>query len=81
MVHGNGGHVDIELLKGLLPFEDYDFYLCGTCAKQIRCGKADYIEEPSVPRADDEVLICCATPRSTAGKASCGEDGGVILDL
>ncbi|MDX1401079.1 MAG: pyridoxamine 5'-phosphate oxidase family protein, partial [Kiloniellales bacterium] len=23
------GHVDIELLKEVLPFDDYDFYLCG----------------------------------------------------
>ena len=23
------GHVDIDLLKALLPFDDYDFYLCG----------------------------------------------------
>jgi ferredoxin len=23
------GHVDIHLLKTLLPFDDYDFYLCG----------------------------------------------------
>jgi len=23
------GHVDIELLKSLLPLDDYDFYLCG----------------------------------------------------
>lgn len=23
------GHVDVELLRSLLPFDDYDFYLCG----------------------------------------------------
>ncbi len=23
------GHVDVALLKGVLPFDDYDFYLCG----------------------------------------------------
>jgi ferredoxin-NADP reductase/predicted pyridoxine 5'-phosphate oxidase superfamily flavin-nucleotide-binding protein len=23
------GRIDIEMLKGLLPFDDYDFYLCG----------------------------------------------------
>ena len=23
------GHVDLDLLKSLLPFDDYDFYLCG----------------------------------------------------
>jgi ferredoxin-NADP reductase/predicted pyridoxine 5'-phosphate oxidase superfamily flavin-nucleotide-binding protein len=25
----SAGHVDIDLLKSLLPFDDYDFYLCG----------------------------------------------------
>ncbi len=27
--HDSVGHVDIDLLRGLLPFGDYDFYLCG----------------------------------------------------
>lgn len=27
--HDSEGHVDMELLKQLLPFDDYDFYLCG----------------------------------------------------
>lgn len=62
MAHNDGSHVDIELLKGLLPIEDYDFYLWGTCATRIKCDKIDYIEEPSAPRGDGEVLICCATP-------------------
>ena len=173
--HDSEGHVDIELLKRLLPFDDYDFYLCGpppfmqalydglteigvrderinyesfgpatvlkhdaapkrppakgepvegpvtvsfadsdieatwspdkgtllelaeaaglnpdfgcrsgicgTCATRIKCGTVDYLEEPSAPHADDEVLICCATPRSTAGEATCGEDRGVVLAL
>jgi ferredoxin-NADP reductase/predicted pyridoxine 5'-phosphate oxidase superfamily flavin-nucleotide-binding protein len=26
------GRVDIDLLKGILPFDDYDFYLCGPAA-------------------------------------------------
>jgi ferredoxin-NADP reductase/predicted pyridoxine 5'-phosphate oxidase superfamily flavin-nucleotide-binding protein len=173
--HDSEGHVDIELLKRLLPFDEYDFYLCGpppfmqalhdgltelgvraerihyesfgpatvlrhdaapkeppakgrpvggpvtvrfadsdveatwtpdkgtvlelaeaaalnpdfacrsgicgTCATRIKCGTVDYLEEPSAPHGDDEVLICCATPRSTAGETSCGEDRGVVLAL
>ena len=169
--HDSEGHVDIDLLKRLLPFDDYDFYLCGpppfmqalydgltgigvrsdrihyesfgpatvlkgsarpeppqasadpvavsfaessieatwspdqgtllelaeaaglnpdfacrsgicgTCATRITCGTVDYIEEPSAPHGDDEVLICCATPRSASGAASCGGDGGVVLAL
>ena len=27
--HDSAGHVDLELLKSLLPLDDYDFYLCG----------------------------------------------------
>ncbi len=27
--HDSTGHIDLELLKSLLPLDDYDFYLCG----------------------------------------------------
>ena len=27
--YDSGGRVDVDLLKSLLPFDDYDFYLCG----------------------------------------------------
>ncbi len=27
--HDSEGHVDVDLLKAVLPFDDYDFYLCG----------------------------------------------------
>lgn len=27
--HDSEGHIDLALLKSLLPFDDYDFYLCG----------------------------------------------------
>ena len=175
VTHDSDGHVDIELIKSLLPFDDYDFYLCGpapfmqtiydgltglgvrnerihyesfgpatvlkhnakprhapakgeivdgpvqvsfaasdvatewspdngtllelaeasglnpdfacrsgvcgTCATRLKCGTVDYVEEPSAPHGDDEVLICCATPRSDRGETSCGEDQGVVLDL
>ena len=55
--------------------------ICGTCATRLLCGDVDYLDEPTAPRADDEVLICCATPRATAGEKGCGEDYGVVLDL
>ena len=29
ITHDSVGHIDIALLKDLLPFDDYDFYLCG----------------------------------------------------
>lgn len=36
----SSGHVDIALLKQLLPFDDYDFYLCGPppFMKSLYCG-------------------------------------------
>ena len=55
--------------------------ICGICATRIKCGTVDYLEEPSAPHGDDEVLICSATPRSAAGEAGCGEDRGVVLAL
>ena len=34
------GHVDIDLLKRVLPFDDYEFYLCGPTPfiKSLYCG-------------------------------------------
>ena len=34
------GHIDIDLLKQLLPFDDYEFYLCGPppFMKSLYCG-------------------------------------------
>lgn len=29
LTHDSEGHVDLDLLKSVLPFDDYDFYLCG----------------------------------------------------
>lgn len=55
--------------------------ICGTCATRLTCGAVDYIDEPSAPRGDGEVLICCATPRPAAGPETCGENRGVVLDL
>jgi ferredoxin-NADP reductase/MOSC domain-containing protein YiiM/predicted pyridoxine 5'-phosphate oxidase superfamily flavin-nucleotide-binding protein len=38
--HDSEGHVDLELLKQLLPFGDYEFYLCGPLPfmKSLYCG-------------------------------------------
>ena len=32
------------------------------------------------PPDDNEVLICCSTPRCVQGEDTCGEEFGVILD-
>lgn len=76
-----GTLLDLAQEAGLYPDYSCRSGICGTCATRIACGAVDYIEEPSASRAEDEVLICCSTPRSVSGAATCGEDRGVILGL
>ena len=77
----SGTLLELAEAAGLNPNYACRSGVCGTCATRIRCGSVDYVEEPSAPHGDDEVLICCATPRSESGETSCGEDQGVVLDL
>jgi ferredoxin-NADP reductase len=76
-----GTLLDLAEAAGLVPAYACRSGICGTCATRIRCGAVDYLEDPSAPRAGDEVLICCSTPRSDAGEATCGNDNGVVLEL
>ncbi|MEM9301152.1 MAG: pyridoxamine 5'-phosphate oxidase family protein [Pseudomonadota bacterium] len=54
--------------------------ICGACATRATCGSVDYVEEPTADAADDEVLVCCSTPRAPEGD-SCGDEQGLVLDL
>jgi ferredoxin len=38
--YDSAGHIDIDLLKRLLPFDDYEFYLCGPTPfmRSLYCG-------------------------------------------
>ncbi len=76
-----GTLLDLAEAAGLGPAYSCRSGICGTCATRIRCGGVHYLEDPSAPRADDEVLICCSTPRSTAGETTCGNDNGIVLEL
>ena len=76
-----GTLLDLAEAAGLAPAFSCRSGICGTCATKLHCGQVDYIEEPSAPHGEGEVLLCCATPRSSTGEASCGEDNGVILGL
>ena len=78
---GSGTLLDLAQEAGLNPIYSCRSGICGTCATRLKCGAVDYIEEPTAPHEDGEVLICCATPRATTGEASCGEDVGVVLGL
>ncbi len=76
-----GTLLELAEASGLNPAFSCRSGICGSCATPLKSGTVDYIEEPSAPHGEDEVLICSATPRSTIGDAACGEDCGVILDL
>ena len=76
-----GTLLDLAEAAGLNPEYSCRSGICGTCATQLKCGDVDYIEEPSAPLADGEVLICCSTPKPGAGAAACGENVGVVLEL
>ena len=76
-----GTLLDLAEAAGLNPAFSCRSGICGTCATRIKCGQVDYIEEPSAPHGEDEVLICCSTPRSGAGEATCGKDHGIVLEL
>jgi ferredoxin len=76
-----GTLLELAEAAGLDPAHSCRSGICGTCATRIRCGGVDYLEEPSAPHAEDEVLICCSVPRPSAAEASCGEECGVVLEL
>jgi len=76
-----GTLLELAEAAGLQPSFACRSGICGTCATRITCGAVDYLEEPTAPHGDDEVLICCATPRPHADEKGCGDDNGVVLDL
>ena len=76
-----GTLLEMAEASGLSPGYSCRTGICGTCATQIKCGSVDYLDEPIGPHEDNEVLICCSTPRSASADQGCGEDRGVILDL
>ena len=76
-----GTLLDLAEAAGLSPASSCRSGICGTCATRLKSGAVDYIEAPSAPRGDDEVLICCATPRPDPEGSCRGEDCGLVLEL
>ena len=76
-----GTLLELAEAEGLSPAFSCRGGLCGTCATRLKCGDVDYLDEPIAVHDDDEVLICCSTPRCVQGEDTCGQDFGVILDL
>lgn len=77
----DGTLLDLAEAAGLHPAFGCRSGVCGTCATRLTCGSVDYEREPVGPRGPHDVLICCATLRSSASRETCGGDYGVILDL
>ena len=76
-----GTLLELAEAEGLTPAFSCRGGLCGTCATRLKCGGVDYLDEPVAVHDDDEVLICCSTPRCVQGEDTCGQDFGVILEL
>jgi ferredoxin-NADP reductase len=76
-----GTLLELAEAEGLSPAFSCRGGLCGTCATRIKCGAVDYLDDPVAVHDDDEVLICCSTPRCVQGEETCGQEFGVILDL
>jgi ferredoxin-NADP reductase/phenylpropionate dioxygenase-like ring-hydroxylating dioxygenase large terminal subunit len=55
--------------------------VCGTCTTTIRSGAVDYIEEPLVERAGNEVLLCCSLPRRSPGHRADSHEPDLVLEL
>ncbi len=78
---GQGSLLELAESAGAEPTFSCRSGVCGSCATRLLCGSVDYHEDPIYPTADDEVLICCATPRVNNGEQSCGKDLDLVLEL
>ena len=47
---------------GVAPPSSCRSGLCGTCTTRKLAGEIEYVQEPAVTVAPDEVLLCCALP-------------------
>ena len=54
---------------GLSPVYGCRSGSCGSCAVKLLEGEVCYVQEPSFPVADGEVLTCCAVPDAKDGEA------------
>ncbi|MGH7044892.1 MAG: SRPBCC family protein [Stellaceae bacterium] len=72
-----GSLLEFAEASGLAPVFGCRSGICGTCATRITSGTVDYLEEPLAPRAEGQVLLCCAVPAGDAGASS----PGIVLDL
>lgn len=77
----SGTLLDLAEAHGLTPAFSCRAGICGTCASGISVGEVAYSDEPLVAVKDDEVLICCSTPRPGPHIEGAIHRHGVTLDL
>ncbi|MBL4801898.1 MAG: pyridoxamine 5'-phosphate oxidase family protein [Emcibacter sp.] len=76
-----GTLLELAEAEGLTPDFSCRNGSCGSCAIKVKCGGVTYLDDPMASHEDDEVLICCSTPKSIQGKETCGKEYGLTLDL
>jgi ferredoxin-NADP reductase len=78
---GKGTLLELAEAAGLSPEYSCRSGICGTCAAKVKCGVVDYLEEPIAAVADDEILLCCATPRPGDNPETGDGKHRLVLDL
>ena len=73
----SAGRVDIELLKKLLPLDDYDFYFCGP----VPFMKSVYHGLKDLNIADDRIHYEFFGPGATLLEENPGHSPGLVGDL
>ncbi|MDR4306778.1 pyridoxamine 5'-phosphate oxidase family protein [Chelatococcus sambhunathii] len=62
-----GTLLELAEVRGLSPEFSCRTGTCGACRTKLTAGAVTYAKAPSAPHADDEVLICSATPAANSG--------------
>ena len=76
-----GTLLELAEAEGLAPENFCREGECGVCVTKIKAGSVYYILEPFACHRDDEVLICCSTPRLAQEGQTSGETAEVNLGL
>jgi ferredoxin len=63
----SGTLLELAEARGLSPEFSCRTGACGTCRTKLLKGAVTYAKAPTAPHAEDEVLICSATPAEGSG--------------
>jgi hypothetical protein len=73
---GDGTLLEFAKSSGISTRSSCCMGVCGTCRTTVSGGQVAYRSPPAAGHAQNEALICCAVPASTAE-----DEGGLTLDL